>query len=159
MPISDIFTGSGTATVSSVAATPIASITTAATKRAFFVGIRVGIGATSYAAGNCLFQLWRSMNTPTVGTTGGGSPNDSASAASLSTFLYAGGTAYTVSPSGTNNLLWQQELPQTTGSSWEEFPPLGYEYVIPVSSGVFLSVTAAGTAASQTYVVEFVWSE
>lgn len=160
MPISDIYTGSGAATVSSSSQTPIASLATGASVRAFVVGVRVGIGATSYTSGNVLFQLYRCTNSGsiTAGTSAGTSPNDPSAPTSTETFLYAGGTAYGTAPTGVTNLLWQQELPQTTGSSWEEFPPLGYEYVINVSTGVALWVTAAGTPASQTYVFELVWS-
>lgn len=162
MPISDIYTGSGTATVNSASSTAVASLITAATKRAFIVGIRIGIGATSYASGNTLFTLAQLNNSGSVtnGTAGTQSNDMTNSAAAISSFKYAGGTAYGVAPttSGTA-VLWQQELPSSTGSSWEEFPPLGYEYVIPISAGVGLFVLASGTAASQTYTVEIVWSE
>ena len=39
-------------------------------------------------------------------------------------------------PTGTASCLWQQELPQTTGSSWEEFPPAGYEYCLNLRNAV-----------------------
>lgn len=161
MPISDIYTGSGTATVSSASVVPIASLITAATKRAFIVGLRIGIGATAYVAGNVLFQLVQISNAGSVtnGTAGTANNDLTTAVAPLSSFKYAGGTAYGVAPVAGTAVLWQQELPQTTGSSWEEFPPLGYEYVLPVSAGVALFVTAAGSAASQTYNVEIVWSE
>jgi hypothetical protein len=162
MPISDIYTGSGTVTASTTSATPLCSLITPATKRAFIVGIRIGIGATSYIAGNALFQLLVLGNagSVTLGTSGTVT-NDltNTAIASLASFKYAGGTAYGVAPTTSTSVLWQQELPQTTGSSWEEFPPLGYEYVVPVSVGVGIFVTAAGTAASQTYNVEIIWSE
>lgn len=160
MPISDIYTGTGTATVNSASATPIASLVTGSAVRAFVVGIRIGIGATSYSSGNVLFQLCRATNATSIagGTTGGTAPNDAAAPSSTETFLYAGGTPYSTAPTGTTTVLWQQELPQTTGSSWEEFPPLGYEYVVNVSAGLALWVTAAGTASSQTYNVELIWS-
>lgn len=162
MPISDIYTGSGTVTLSTASPTPIASLITPATKRAFIVGLRIGIGATAYVAGNVLFQLLVVGNPGSVaaGTTGTVA-NDQTNAAipALGQFRYAGGTAYSPAPTTSTSVLWQQELPQTTGSSWEEFPPLGYEYTIPVSAGLAIWVTAAGTAASQTYNVEIVWSE
>jgi hypothetical protein len=160
MPISDIFTGTGTATVSSASATPIASLVTGASIRAFVIGVRVSIGATSYSSGAVLFQLNRVSNASSIAgaTSGGGVPNDAAYTPSLTeTFLYAG-SAYGTAPTSSGAVLWQQQLPQTTGSSWEEFPPLGYEYVIGFTAGVALFVTAAGTAASQTYNVEIVWS-
>lgn len=158
MPISDIYTGTGSATVSSNSATPIASLVTGTAVRAFVLGVRVGIGATSVVSGATLFQLVRLSNTPTAGTTGGAAPNDPNGPTSTETFLYAGGTPYGTSPISSGVVLWQQELPNTTGSSWEEFPPLGYEYVINTSAGVGLFVTQAGTAASQTYTVELIWS-
>ena len=61
-------------------------------------------------------------------------------------------------------VLWEQELPQTTGSSWEEFPPLGYEWGVPAiatgsaNSGVHMFVTQS-VATSTTYTVDIIWSE
>jgi hypothetical protein len=159
MPISDIYTGTGSATVTSASATPVASLVTGSAVRAFVLGVRIGIGATSIGSGSVLFQLVRVSNAAsiTLATTGGAAPNDPNGPTSTETFLYAGGTAYGVSPTSSGVVLWQQELPNTTGSSWEEFPPLGYEYVINTSNGVALFVTASG-AASQTYTLEMVWS-
>lgn len=158
MPISDIYTGSGTVAVASTSATPIASLVTGASVRAFVVGIRVGIGAAT-VAGNVLFQLARISNPTSVtnGTTGGTAPNDPNAPTSTETFLYAGGTAYGVAPTISTSILWQQELPTTAGSSWEEFPPLGYEYTVNVSSGVGIWVTCT-TATSTPYTVEIIWS-
>lgn len=161
MPISDIYTGSGTSTQAGgpISATPVCSLVTGPDVRAFIVGVRIGIGATAATSGNVLFQLFRVTNATAIagGTTGGTSANDPNAPAATETFLYAGATAYTTAPTGETNLLWQQELPNTTGSSWEEFPPLGYEYVLNTSAGVALWVTSA-SSASATYSFELVWS-
>lgn len=158
MPISEIWTGSATATINSASATPIASLVTGSTHRAWVTGIRISITATSYASGNTLFQLYRVSNAASISgtTTNGTSANDSNAPAALATFSYP---AFGTAPTGQTNLLWQQVLPSTTGSSWEEFPPLGYEYQLKVTDGVALWVTASGSAASQTYAVELIWSD
>lgn len=135
MAISDIFTvQSGSVAVTSTSATPVLLIKGSATARLWVVGVRVGIGVTAAAAGNSLlFQLCRTNNTPVGTTTVTASPKDPSAPAFLGTCYTAWSTAPTVASPPV--CTWEQELPQTTGSAWEEYPPLGYEHQIPVNSG------------------------
>jgi hypothetical protein len=164
MPISDLYTGSipaaGTA-IASVSTLPIAALVTGASKRAWVVGVRIGITATSASSGDVLFQLARATNAASISgtTTNNTTSQDPHAPAALATFSYssAGGT-WSTAPTGNVSILWQQTLPNTVGSSWEEFPPLGYEHIVDVSAGVALWVTS-GSASSTTYSAELVWSE
>lgn len=135
MAISDIYTvQSGSVAVAATSATPVLLIKGSTTARLWVVGVRVNLGVTAAAAGNSvLFQLCRTNNTPVGTTTVTANPNDPAAPSFLGTCYTAWSTAPTVAspPVAT----WEQELPQTTGSSWEEWPPLGYETSIPVNSG------------------------
>lgn len=165
MPISDLYTGTGSSTLTTTAATPLASLIAPTTKRAWIVGVRVNIGATSAAApAICLFQLFKITNAASVagGVLTGSAPNDpSGPATPLATFAFAGGTAYTTAPTGTATCYWQQELPATAGSSWEEFPPSGYEYCTGPAgavSGIALWVTPT-SASSTVFQYQVVWSE
>ena len=144
MAICDIYTANCTAggvTVNASTATPILSLFAASTKRAWIVGVRMSIGVTTAAAGNnVLFQLCRPANSP-VGTTNiTPAPNDSAAAAALAVGNSTWSTAPTV-----GTLLWQMELPFTTSTSWEDFPPPGCEWAVPVTatSGVHMFVTCS----------------
>ena len=70
--------------------------------------------------------------------------------------------AWSTAPTVTT-VLSDQELPQTTGSSWEEFPPLGYEWGVTniasgANAGVHVFVTQS-VATSTTYTVDIIWSE
>lgn len=135
MAISDIYmVTSSLVTISSTSQSPILLIKGSTTSRTYVVGVRVDIGVTSAAAGNStLFQLYRATNTPTGGTAVTPQAHDPAAPASLATATIP---SFTIAPTVTaGTQLWEQELPQTTGSSWEEFPPLGYEWQIPVNSG------------------------
>ena len=61
-------------------------------------------------------------------------------------------------------ILAEWQLPQTTGSMWEEFPPTGYEWGIPAvananaNAGVHLFVTAS-VATSTPVFVDLIASE
>jgi len=147
MPISEVYTArSGAVTVNSASATPLHSVVATATFRAWAVGVRVNIVSTTAAAGNnVLFQLARPGNTAT-GTTATPIPvpHDFSAPASLLTNYTAWSTAPTLGV-----VVWEQELPFTTGSSWEEFPPSGYEWQIPnianaaANMGLHLFVTCS----------------
>lgn len=158
MAVCDIYTATASLTLSSTSLTPILQLQPAATKRAWVVGVRVMIGTTTAAAGqNILFQV--AGNTTTTATEGAGTavvkPNDPAAAAALSSVFNTWGTAPTA-----NNVLWQMQLPQTTGSSWEEFPPLGYEWGVPVTAHNGIAVFATASASTSTPVqVELVFGE
>lgn len=161
MPISEIYTGTGTATLATVAATPLCSVVAPTTKRAWMIGVRVSLGVSSAPAGySVLFQLIKIANpvAPLVGTAATAVPNDPSGPATLTTFLTS---SYTTAPTSGGTIYWQQELPQTTGSSWEEFPPLGYEYCMNsggTAGGIALWATAANATSTVVY-YELVWSE
>jgi hypothetical protein len=78
-------------------------------------------------------------------------PHDFSAPASLLTNF----TAWTTAPTQ-GVVVWEQELPFTSGSSWEEFPPTGYEWQIPAiadaaaNNGLHMFVTCS-TAASSTF--------
>lgn len=161
MPISDVYTGRvANAAVAATTATPILSVTMTTVKRGWVVGVRVDIGVTAAAAGNAvLLQLARPGNTATATGPASGNPHDFSAAASVGQFATTWSTAPTL-----GTVLWEQELPQTTGSSWEEFPPLGYEWGIPAlataaaNAGVHLFVTQS-VATSTLYTADLIWSE
>lgn len=141
MAISDVYNfDSGLVAVAATAQTPTFYIATPSTKRSWIVGCRVSIGVTAAAAGNSvLFTVARAGNTPSGGTVVTGRALDASAPAALTTAASAA-TAFAVAPT-LGNILWEMELPQTTGSSWEEFPPLGYEWGVPVSGFVACFVT------------------
>jgi hypothetical protein len=150
MANSDIYTfRSGS--VAAAQTTPLAllSVVGTASLRGWVVGVRVEVGVTAAAAGNSLlFQLARPGNTANGLTTTTGNPHDfSAPATSLT-----GYTAWTTAPT-VGAILAEWELPQTTGSMWEEFPPTQYEWQIPAiannaaNNGLHLFVTpSVGTS-------------
>jgi len=172
MPISDIYTGrvSGTAVTVSTA-NPILSLLAAGTagtaflKRLYVVGIRVDIITTTAVAGNnVLFQLARNTaGASTAANLVSGNAHDyyaGVNAPSLGQVA----TSWTSAPPAVGTVLWEQELPQTTGSSWEEFPPAGYEWQVPAianqtaNAGLHVFVTQSSTV-STTYNVDLIWSE
>ena len=115
---------------------------------------------TAAAAGNnALFQLARSTSSNTGTSPVTGNPHDFSAPASLGTYTSAWSVAPVVS-----TVLWEQELPMTTGSSWEEFPPSGYEWGVPAiasataNAGLHLFVTQS-VATSATYQADLIWSE
>src|SRR5262245_13472670 len=146
MAISDIYTAdSGMVTISSTSQSPILNARTTATKRVFPVGLRVKIGVTAAAAGNTVgFTLGRVTTSGTGGTQVTARPHDAASAAAFTTFFIP---SYTIAPT-VGNVLGEWTLPQTTGSMWEEFPPLGYEWVGPVSDQLCIFVTNSVATAT-----------
>ena len=156
MAISDVYTvDSGMITISSTSQSPILLLNTTATKRAFVVGVRMKIGVTAAAAGNdVVFTLARAGNSPTGGTAANLRPHDSSSAAAFST---AAIPAYTIAPT-LGNVLGEWVLPQTTGSMWEEFPPLGYEWVAP-TSGFLVGFVTNSVATATPVEMQFVVSE
>jgi hypothetical protein len=156
MAISDIYTAdSGLVTISSISQSPILNVRTTATKRAFLVGVRVKIGVTAAAAGNdVVFTLGRVTTSGTGGTPVTARPHDAASAAAFTTAFVP---AYTIPPT-VGNILGEWVLPQTTGSMWEEFPPLGYEWVAPVSDQLCMFVTNSVATATPVE-AQFVISE
>lgn len=167
MPISDVYVGRANQFGSSTATTavPILSLYANSTKRLWVVGVRVDIISTTAAAGNnVLFQLARSGAASTVTNvqTGinGPTSHDYSAPASLGTIATTWSTPPTV-----GNVLWEQELPQTTGSSWEEFPPAGYEWGVPLGSGTTVASGGVHLFINQsiltatTYNVDLIWSE
>jgi len=159
MPTVDTYTARTTGTtVNASTFTPILGLQPATTKRVFVVGIRIDIGVTTAAAGaSVLFQLMRPGNTGSIVGTGAITPNphDPAAPASLATSYATWSTAPT-----TGLVLWEQELPFTTGSSWEEFPPSGYEWVVPTTAafGVVVAVTCS-TANSTPFYCDLIFTE
>lgn len=148
MAISDVYNfDSGLVSIASTSQTPTYFIATTATKRAWVVGVRVSIGVTAAAAGNSvLFTVARAANSPSGGTAVTGRALDSSAPAAFTTSNSAA-TAFTISPT-LGNIVWEMELPQTTGSSWEEFPPLGYEWGVPVSG--FLACFVTNSVSTST---------
>ena len=156
MAISDIYTAvTGMVSIATTSQTGLIVLSTAATKRAFIVGVRMKVGVTGAVAGNdVVFTLARTSNSPTSANTVTPRPHDAASAAALSSALVA---AYTIAPTA-GNVLAAWVLPQTTGSMWEEVPPLGYEWAIGTSSFVGLFVTTS-VATSTPLECQLVFSE
>jgi hypothetical protein len=161
MPNSEIYTArSGIVTVNASTATPLHSVVAATTFRAWAVGVRVNIVATTAAAGNnVLFQLARPGNSSDGSTaTPIPVPHDFSAPASLLTNFTAWATAPTLGV-----VVWEQELPFTSGSSWEEFPPTGYEWQIPAiadasaNNGLHLFVTCS-VANSSTFTSDIICS-
>jgi hypothetical protein len=168
MAISDIYEArSGLYTIVNTTATPFLSLfgypSGGTAHRCWVVGVRVGIGASSAAAGNTLlFQLARpAASTVNASSVASGVPHDFSASPSIGQVA----TAYTTPPTP-GLVLWEQELPQSTGSAWEEFPPLGYEWGVPAlannaavpSIGLHMFVTAGVTTATIVY-ADLIWSE
>ena len=156
MAISDIYTiDSGMVATATTSQTPLLEYRAGATKRGFLVGVRMKIGVTGAVAGNdVVFTLARAGNSPSGGTGANRNPNDAASAASINTAFIG---SWTIAPT-LGNILGEWVLPQTTGSMWEEFPPLGYEWVAGVSTSLVMFVTPS-VATSTPLECQFVVSE
>jgi len=129
-------------------------------KRIWVVGVRVELGQTAAAAGNSvLFQLSRPAATNTATGTAVGSPHDFSASASIGFMATTWSTTPTL-----GTVLWEQQLPQTTGSAWEEFPPLGYEWGVPAiananaNAGVHMFAQATVGTSTPVY-VDLIWSE
>lgn len=146
MAISDIYTvDSGMVSVSVTTQTPVLEYRAGSTKRGFLVGVRMEVGVTSAVAGNdIVFTVARAANTPAGGTAANLRAHDPGSAAAInSAFIGAWTTAPTL-----GNILGEWTIPQTTGSSWEEFPPLGYEWVSGASASLVGFVTLSVATAT-----------
>lgn len=161
MPNSDVYTfKSGSVALASTAATPVLSLFGTAAKRAWVVGIEMNVGVTAAAAGNSLlFQLCRPGNTPTGTGLFGGNPEDFSAPASIA----QGATTYSTAPT-VGAILYEKELPQTTGTAWSIYPPTGYEYGVPAianaaaSAGLHVFVTPS-VATSTPVFVDLISSE
>lgn len=141
MAISDIYTvDSGMVATATTSQTPLLEYRVGSTKRGFIVGVRMKIGVTAAAAGNdVVFTLARAGNSPSGGTSANLRAHDAGSAAAINTAFIG---SWTIAPT-LGNILSEWVLPQTTGSMWEEFPPLGYEWVGGASSSLVVFVTAS----------------
>lgn len=161
MAISDVYVArSGSVAVAATTATAVLSLYGTAAKRIWVVGIRIDIGNTTAAAGNnMLFQLTRPNASNTGTSLASGNPHDYSASASIGQMATAWSTAPTV-----GTVLWEQELPQTTGSSWEEFPPTGYEWGVPAiananaNAGVHVFVTPTVGTSTPVF-IDLIWSE
>lgn len=158
MALSDLYVAtSGLQTISvTTADQPILAFTTPATKRINITGIRFSIANTSAAANNAVtVKLARSATIPTGGTAVTPRPHDSAAPASLAALCAT--PSYTIAPVVTT-VLGQWTIPQTSGSMWEEFPPGGQEWMVPVSAAAAVFVTL--TVATGTPITcDLIWSE
>ena len=166
MPISDVYTWRFTATVAATTAgTPLGSLISPATKRAWIVGIRVKVLQTAAAAGfNSLIQLARPNATNTAtGLATVTAAHDFSAPASMSSVATTWSTA-PVLGTAVGAVLAEYNLPQTTGSMWEEWPPTGYEWQVPAiatgaaNSGVHVFITQ-GVATSTPYAIDLIFSE
>jgi hypothetical protein len=165
MPISDIYVGrQSVLAVATTAATPVLTIFGTAAKRVWIVGCRVEvINAGATPAGNSmLFQLVRVSSTVSAAAPTGGYAQDFSSPTSIASFASSWNSAPTFSNS--TAVLAEWTVPQTTGSAWEEFPPLGYEWGVPATAngannaGVHLFCTASNNT-STTVTCDIIWSE
>ena len=152
MAICDIYTAGASLTLSGTSQVPILGLQPATTKRVWVVGVRVSIGTTAAAAGNNILFVVAGNTTTTVTPATG---NDPAAAAALALPFNTWAT-----PPTANNIFWQMQLPQTTGSSWEEFPPLGYEWGVPVTASKGIAVFATASVSTSTPVyAELIFGE
>jgi hypothetical protein len=158
MALSDLYVASSASQSVSVttADQPLLLVTTPATKRLNITGIRFSIGATTAAANNAVtVKLARTANSPTGGTAVTPRPHDSSAPASLASNVST--PSYTIAPTLGNILGWWN-IPQTSGSMWEEFPPGGQEWMIPISASVCVFVTLTVATATPLF-IDLVWSE
>ena len=161
MAVSDIYTfKSGSVALAATTATAVLSVAGATTIRGWGVGIEINVGVTAAAAGNSLlFQVCRPGNTFTGTGAFGGNPEDFSAPASI----LQGYTTWSTAPT-VGAILWEKELPQTTGSAWSFYPPLGYEWGIPAlasgsaNAGLHLLVTPS-VATSTPVFVDLICSE
>src|SRR5258708_5537616 len=161
MPVSDVYTGRSTITLTTAAtAVPIASVYGTAAKRGWIVGVRLKVGVTLAAAGNdILFQLFRPSATNTGTGLAGGVAHDFSSPASICQFASTWST-----PPALGTILGEWVVPATTGSMWEEFPPGGDEWGVPAvadadaNAGVHLMATLS-VSTSTPVVGDLIWSE
>jgi len=160
MAVTDVYTArSGAfATGTVVTAQPFLTLNATTNKRAYVVGVRVDIGQTTASPGNwLLFQLSRPANTPTATSLASVAVgHDFSAQASITQFATTWSTPPTVGTAA-GSILWEQALPQTTGSSWEEYPPANYEWQIPAiatgsaNSGLHMFVTQSVGTSTPVY--------
>jgi hypothetical protein len=161
MAISDVYTfKSGSVAIAATTATPILSVISTAAIRGWLVGVELNLGVTAAITGNSmLFQLCRPGNTPTGTGPFGGNPEDFSAPASI----LQGYTTWSTAPT-VGAILWEKELPQTTGSAWPFYPPTGYEFQVPAianaaaNGGLHMFVTAS-VATSTPVFVDLICSE
>jgi hypothetical protein len=161
MPNSDIYVSdSGLQTVATTSQTGLVAWNTPASKRLWIVGVRMSIGTTLAAAGNSvIFSLARISNTPVGQAQVTITKQDSAAPTSaVGSTAPTLGTGWLTAPSLAAPVIAEWELPQTTGSMWEEFPPLGYEWGVAISSGVSMFVTTS-VSTSTPLGAQIIWSE
>lgn len=160
MAASDIYTvTSGSVAVATASLTPLLELRSngSTAKRAWIVGGRIRVvAATSVPAGNTvLFQIARAANTPSGGTSAALSPKDTGSGAAISAgFIGSWATAPTQGA-----ILGSWILPQAPGSMWEIYPPLGYEWCLPVATASLVGFVTATSSTSSTFTFEWDVSE
>jgi hypothetical protein len=149
---------SGLVTVASASQTAVLELRSSGTvnKRCWVTGIRCAIGNTAAAAGNnALFTLARAANTPSGGTSITPSPVDAASPAAISgAFKGSWGTTPTL-----GTLLAEWQVPQSSGSQWVEYPALGMEWVLPVSTASLVVFVTNSVSTSTPIQVQLIISE
>lgn len=155
MAYNDVYTArSGSVAVAQTTALALVSVFGTAAKRCWIVGARMEIGVTTALAGNSmLFQLARPGNTPNASAQASASAHDFSSPASVCQQA----TAYTTPPT-VGTILAEWELPQTTGSMWEEFPPTSNEWGVPAiannnaNAGLHMFVTASVNTSTPVFI-------
>jgi hypothetical protein len=155
MAVSDIYTfKSGSVAIAATSATAVISVASTTAVRGWLVGLEINIGVTTAVAGNSmLFQLCRPGNTFTGTGAFGGSAEDFSAPASI----LQGYTTWSTAPT-VGAILWEKELPQTTGTPWSFYPPTGYEFGIPAlasgsaNAGLHLLVTASVSTSTPVFI-------
>jgi hypothetical protein len=151
MAISDLYTfRSGSVSVSATTATALLSVVAGTTVRLWVVKCAVEVGNTAAVAGNnLLFQLARPGNTSNGSGTTAGAAHDFSAPAAIGT----GYTSWTLAPT-VGTILAEWELPQSSGSMWEEYPPTNFEWQIPAiannsaNNGLHVFVTPSVNTAT-----------
>lgn len=161
MANSDVYTfKSGSVALAATSATAVISVASTTALRGWLVGIEINVGVTAAAAGNSLlFQLCRPGNT----FAGTGAFSGNAEDFSAPASVVQGYTTWTTPPTA-GSILWEKELPQTTGSAWSYYPPTGYEFGIPAiasgsaNAGLHMLVTPS-VATSTPVFIDLIVSE
>jgi hypothetical protein len=146
MAISDIYvatlgsTGIAAGTSSATAVSSLALTVKGSTAvRLWVVGIRVGVLTSSGGTNQVYFGLFRANNTPNSSTATAVTPqphDPQAPTAAIAGWSAYSGSTWSVAPTvAAGTALWEQTISSTVGSSWEEFPPTGYEWSLPINSG------------------------
>lgn len=157
--ISEIYTAdSGLVTVASTAQTALFELRSSGTvnKRAWVTGVRLLIGNSLAAGGNnVLFTLARVANTPSGGTAVTPNPHSASSPAAI-TGAFKG--SWVAAPT-LGAILGEWEVPQSSGAMWAEFPPLGYEWSLPVATASLCMFVTASVNTSTPIGCQFIFSE